>query len=248
MPFKSLKPKRKRRTYWTIQRKKTKVLSSSEIGPDCSSSPSKDNGAPSISNHQDDTATKNNDATIAPPVLAPRRVNQVINYAEIEEIAPVVEQGETYTENEKQNSIFTEKTRRICIAVIFEMRFGCEPNEKKWHGRDGIIPQIRKIVGLPNNSSIDYILRDAVRCKRNGLKYTGESKTPRRGGKPALSEDSQEAKIIATQLQKGSSQRRIHELVQEYRKEKDLPPVKFASVYSCIKRTDVKKVDTIVLD
>lgn len=72
--------------------------------------------------------------------------------------------------------LFDLKARRITIGWIFHNVYGGMEDSKDmpWKGVDGIMPKIKKTLGIGKKVEISHILEDVVTCKRLGRKYTGE--------------------------------------------------------------------------
>ena len=95
------------------------------------------------------------------------------------------------------------KGRRIAIAYHFMQVHHADPDEKKWHGKGGIIPSIKKALEISENTKIEPILRQCLMCKERGVEYNGEIESARTGRIPATKIPSQEATIIANNLERG---------------------------------------------
>jgi len=98
-------------------------------------------------------------------------------------------------------SIINEAGRRIAIAALFQGKFGMDSDENNWHGKNGIIPQIKHLLGIPRGTNIDSVLRACLFCHENGKTYNGETATARTGRNPILGTDTVEATIIANNLE-----------------------------------------------
>ncbi len=93
---------------------------------------------------------------------------------------------ETKETEEELSSIISLEGRRILIAGIFERQFNCKSDLTKWHGRNGIVSQIKKICKVPERTDIDYVLKDALQCKRSKTQYLVTQATGTPGRKAIL--------------------------------------------------------------
>ena len=139
------------------------------------------------------------------------------------------------------SSILSLEGRRILIAGIFERQFNCESDLTKWHGRNGIVSQIKKICKVPERTDIDYILKDAIQCKRSKKQYLGTQATGTPGRKAILDVRSGEGTIIAQALRRGLSRPNVLLLVQNHRREEGLPSVTQAAIDGCMKKMKAVK-------
>ena len=141
-----------------------------------------------------------------------------------------------------------EKSYRQCVAYIFLNKYGAVRDEEgsKWGGRDGIISQIRHDLGLAKNQRIRHILEDVRSCLDLGELYTGDRARideDAHCGRPVIIEvDSEDAQIIADELESGGSQVTAWNLVNIKRSKRFAPSVTLSAVASCAFRMKPKVV------
>lgn len=150
----------------------------------------------------------------------------------------------------RKGPLFEDVALRLAIAQIFERVHGGEPDseEKPWHGKGGIVVQIRKALNLNPTQYIDYVLFDVLECKSKGLTYTGEG-APRKGRPPILSTDSEVAQIVADVLEHGGTFKMATQILNFHLMEKSQEPgaERFDSVtYSCVRGLALRMKPTFV--
>eukprot|EP01083_Nonionella_stella_P098900 278180_1 len=69
--------------------------------------------------------------------------------------------------------LFNEASRRIMIAGYFVYRHKMDSNKDNWHGKGGIISDIKKTFDIPRGTDISNILKTVLICAKNGKKYDG---------------------------------------------------------------------------
>jgi len=84
-------------------------------------------------------------------------------------------------------------------------------------------------------------LFDYLDWKDNNEIYKGETTSKRTGRKPILSLDSEEAIIIANNIERGMSAPLVHLLVNKHRQEEELPSVTQSAIEKCIERMQAVK-------
>ena len=128
--------------------------------------------------------------------------------------------------NQKYTALGSE-AQRLTIAYLFEHHHQGNPDRERWKGKDGIIPQLRELLGLNKNHDIAHILEEYLSCKDRGVKYTGQRRINQDSkplGRPvALTADSHEAKILKQVLQergrgKGAGVKAALQEINAYRK------------------------------
>jgi len=74
-----------------------------------------------------------------------------------------------------EKPLITESGRRQAIAYVFDNKYKCAENNEDtpWDWDGGIIPSLKRDMGIHQITDIRYILEEALQCKRNGLKYSG---------------------------------------------------------------------------
>jgi hypothetical protein len=120
---------------------------------------------------------------------------------------------EEFFQDEGSIPLFSEKLRWISIALMFFDRVhGGQPDSatKPWHGRGEIIPQIWKVLDLPESLNFTHtVLEEVINCKKFGLAFEGgrqmQSEATILRSIPFLEHDSVEAQIIADSKEDGVS-------------------------------------------
>ena len=145
------------------------------------------------------------------------------------------------TENHPLFDVFNQEQRRITIAMLFQECHNADPDERNWHGRHGIATQIKNSLNIPSGTCVKSVLREYLYCKLHCKKYTGESEG--RCGRPAeIALDSEEARIIADNIERGMSMGLVWIVVNEHRREENLPSLTLSAVQGCIGRMNAVKV------
>jgi hypothetical protein len=127
-----------------------------------------------------------------------------------------IELEEFFEQDEGSVVLFTENSRQISIAFIFErIHEGVRDSAAKpWHGRGGIIPQIQKVLDLGNRKM--------------------QSEETILGRHPFLEHASVEAQIIADSQEDGARIQHSHFVVNTYRQEQGLISLTKSAVYGLI--------------
>lgn len=161
----------------------------------------------------------------------------VMEYDFVVDAATVQEQ----TEQANAQVINMEKAKRLSIIFMFENKFSGTEND--WDGKDGIIVQIRKSLGLKRGVDVRSILNDYIAHKILGIEYTGTRRmhSGKPGRKPTLGIESIEAQIVVDAIEDGLSFKKAWQAVNWHRKEESLPSVTFACVYSLLFRLQPKR-------
>ena len=133
---------------------------------------------------------------------------------------------------------------RIAVAYHFIHIHNAEPDEDKWNGHGGIIPDIRTRMKLNKNTRLDYILRDICSCVAQGIVYSGQaSLLCNRGQKPIIDIKSAEAQAIADLNESGQSPNTCHQVINEQREQLGLPLYTLAAIHGCIKNMNPRSIE-----
>lgn len=125
---------------------------------------------------------------------------------------------------------------RIAVAYVFANKYGSEPDESKWKGKNGTQAKIRMDLNIHERTVLEDIMRDHLQCARLGTKYQGESNMSNAGRKPILTTTSVEAQIVADSTERGCSIPQACVLVNQHRKDEGLPSCTESAVQGLIVR------------
>ena len=131
-----------------------------------------------------------------------------------------------------------QRATRIAIAIAFINAHNAEPDRDEWLGRDsnGIIAQLRRALGISENTKIRFILEDVLQCKEEGSVYTGDARLPEHNGKqPFIKLDSVEAQMAADCLESNMSLNITLLNVNKHREEIGADAYTMASIYRTCK-------------
>ena len=170
---------------------------------------------------------------------------QVDHQAEQQNVAAHID--ELLNEEQKIEPLFNRKSRRVTIGWIFENVFGGIKSsiDTPWKGVDGIMPKIKKMLGIHKKTDISSILYGVLDSKRLGLAYTGErviDLNEKIGRPPIIQVNSMEAQIIVDYIEDGGSILNAHLLVNEHRRQQNLSSLTIAATKSLINRALAKLV------
>jgi len=132
---------------------------------------------------------------------------------------------------------------RMSIAGAFGKFHGYQPDG--WHGKEGIIIQIRKRLELGRWIDIESILTEVLRCKMDRTQYTGALRP--RGGRtngrpPIIALDSEEAQIIADCIEDGLSPGSTTQAVNQRWEDADQDALTNSAVATCVRNVKPKMV------
>ena len=131
-----------------------------------------------------------------------------------------------------------QRATRIAIAIAFINAHNAEPDRDEWlgHNSNGIIAQLRRALGISENTKIRFILEDVLQCKEEGSVYTGDARLPEHNGKqPFIKLDSVEAQMVADCLESNMSLNITLLNVNKHREEIGADAYTMASIYRTCK-------------
>ena len=146
------------------------------------------------------------------------------------------------------STILSATTTRNAIAYLFinkykGLRDTKEGTVQTWNGKGGIIPKLRKDLGMKRNCGYDFnsVLMEILDCARSGKKFRPEIMETR-GGKrpPTFKLDSIEAQIIADACESGLSTERALSFLNQHLYEQGKPLANKSSVISLMIRLNPK--------